>query len=149
MYVPYTAYEVVKGNAYAKISDIINLEGILIGNGVLNFDVREDSSNMYIINRNFYDPATKFILTHQCAIDPNSVLCKEAQAKSDLILASVNPYGIYSYCWDDSTIDEFKVSEKKSRFPYTPWLKGSLKNLGKPNVDAPCLDFGPTNNYFN
>ena len=64
MYVPYTAYEVVKGNAYAKISDIINLEGILIGNGVLNFDVREDSSNMYIINRNFYDPATKFILTH-------------------------------------------------------------------------------------
>jgi len=56
-------------------------------------------------------------------ISPDSVICNEALSNVNKILSNINPYSIYGYCYDDSTIDEFKVSQNLSRFPYTPWFE--------------------------
>jgi hypothetical protein len=42
-------------------------------------------------------------------ISPDSVICNEALSNVNKILSNINPYSIYGYCYDDSTIDEFKV----------------------------------------
>ncbi|CAD8068642.1 unnamed protein product [Paramecium sonneborni] len=149
MYIPYTAQALLEKEKNVIENERINFKGVLIGNGVLinNEKLRNQTALKFLARRSFIDSTNQFILTHNCASKPDSASCKQAKKSLDDAIALINPYGVYSYCWSDSTRKEFKVErQSKHRYTYTPWL-----NLSEDDDDsnAPCLDFGPLANKLN
>ncbi|CAD8154819.1 unnamed protein product [Paramecium pentaurelia] len=149
MYIPYTAKALLEGEKTIDQKEKIQFKGVLIGNGVLinNEKFRSQTSLKFLARRSFIDYTNQFILNHNCALQPNSASCRQAKKSLDDAIALINPYGVYSYCWGDSTLKQYKVErQSKHRFSYTPWLK---LNEDDDDSSAPCIDFGPLANKLN
>jgi hypothetical protein len=113
MYVPFTAKAVIEGNQDAK-NILIQLKGIMIGNGLLVTDDQNlygDTQTSYYVNRNLFDYRTSFALKNQCQRDPSSYTCTMARTQVKSVVDMINVYNIYGYCFStDSTQEEYKSS---------------------------------------
>ena len=80
-----------------------------------------------MIKKNFYDSVTSKVLINQCSIKADSPSCKTAKKNEEKSNEQINLYGVYDYCFGDSTIEQ--------KF--------------KDDSEGGCLDVGPLNNFFN
>ena len=57
----------------------INLEAVLIGNGIMSFDYLQESEYDFNIDRSFVDPEIISIYHSACKYDPDSAGCRYFQ----------------------------------------------------------------------
>lgn len=81
-------------NNQGDISNYINLKGILIGNGVMNFgdDSLDKSEIEYMWEHDFIDDRQWTIYLDSCKKDFHSPRCKYFQYELGLDQRDVNPY---------------------------------------------------------
>ena len=79
------------------MSKYINLKGLIVGNGVMNFkDNSLDKSEIeYMIEHDFVDDRLHGIYRSSCLVDFNSPRCKYFRLELELDQEMVNPYSKY------------------------------------------------------
>lgn len=82
---------------------IINLKGILVGNGVMSFEngELEKSQINYMVERDFIDPELQHYWTDSCANDEESAGCQYFYSRFDDLTGDINPYNVYGDCYPD------------------------------------------------
>lgn len=72
----------------------INLKGILIGNGVMDFsnDELDKSRVEYLIDHEFIDPEVLGYWSNSCQVDPDSAGCKYFKFKLFQNIDEINVY---------------------------------------------------------
>lgn len=73
----------------------------------------------YYVTRNFIAPETADTITNVCPSKPLSPACLLAKSQYSSMIAGINPYNVYGYCFSDTTSVEFRDND--TPFPYTPW----------------------------
>ena len=88
----------------------INLKGILVGNGVMDFsdNMLEKSQVNYMFSHNFIDPTLDKYWEIACQADPSSAGCAFFFRRYDDILAKVNFHNIYGTCYTEPNSTETK-----------------------------------------
>jgi carboxypeptidase C (cathepsin A) len=142
IYVPTLAWNVINYNAGVTKADRINLKGILVGNGVTDWNVDTDPALIdFAFTHALYSPEQRADYIVKCKTSYDKKACDDIKKIIlDSVGSSINIYDIYRKCYHDglSFLDRERVP-----FNYTPWLKAS------PGLTPPCTDaFGP-NEYFN
>jgi len=117
IYVPTLAYQIQYHNNYTKNNDIINLEGIMVGNGVVDWNVDADSAWPYFLWWHGLIPYEVWTLwdEYKCKTldliteknpDPH---CLNAYNRMLYLFTGVNYYDIYKECYWTSSRDTHKV----------------------------------------
>ena len=91
---PDVAVRILRNNE-GPIEDYINLKGILVGNGVMNFrdNFLDKSEIEYMYEHDFVDQRLWSIYRHSCMRDFSSPRCKYFQLELDKYdEANINPY---------------------------------------------------------
>ena len=179
IYVPMLAYKIIKYNEKVDARSKINLKGILVGNGVAdwNYDT---------------DPAmTDFVFTHHlvsyehrknynkyCILEYDKTKCDELTKQREKLLEKVNVYDYLQKC-ESSTNEYGDIDYFSPYFLKAPWafpnlkqkqqeLKEKLEKMeqNKSNIKLnnildeteseeklelkpPCINVKPMTNYFN
>ena len=167
IYVPYLAQQIVAGE------NDIKLEGILVGNGVTNWDL--DCENAYLsmgfwhnlediewesqMEKNHCFNENLGARTTDNSNDvPNKDMCDTLELEFEQKVGRVNVYDVYRHCYypDEKertqlmTIDgeEKEVKLGMTAQEYTPWLFKQHEKQGL-KVDVPCVYATGTSKYFN
>ena len=96
-YIPDLAVQIDKQNLNA--SKQINLKGILVGNGIMDFrgGELERSSIEFMLDRDFVDPELAPYYKLSCLSDPDSAGCSYFSIEYDEDTAELNPYSTCSF----------------------------------------------------
>lgn len=167
IYVPYLAHQIVTNQ------NDIKLEGILVGNGVTNWDL--DCNNAYVAMgfwHNIEDLEWEAAMEkNNCFVEqlgaraetdsigePNRDACNDLELEFEQKVGRVNIYDIYRHCYypDEGqrsklmTIDgeEKEVKMGMTAQEYSPWLFPQHNKRGL-KVDVPCVYASGTSEYFN
>ena len=175
IYVPMLAHKIILYNKNAKANSKINLKGILVGNGVADWNY--DTSNAMI----------DFVFTHHltsyenrkeynkyCILEPDSEKCDQILNKIDAWIENINVYDYLQRC--EKNKNEYGERDYfSSYYLKSPWAFRNLKqkqkeqkekmekiksgNLRYNNIleesekklklSPPCIDDRPLNEYFN
>ena len=97
-YIPDLAFRIDHYNldSTTKEDDKINLKGVFIGNGVIDFrnDELEKSQVEYVINRDFVDPEIMQYWHNSCQVDEESAGCQFFYERYSENTEEINPYSI-------------------------------------------------------
>lgn len=140
----------------AGIGKKINLKGIMVGNGVMDFrnGELEKSSIEYMIDHEFIDLDLVPYYRASCFIDPESAGCRYFNYRYMENVDEINPYNVYSYCfYNDSFMGE-EVQGRKRMEGQASILRNIAANKGQYNSEqgmngAPCAFFDGLVDYFN
>lgn len=108
IYIPRLAYRIYMENQNVIVSNYqtINLKGILVGNGVASMETLFYTTNEYFFYHQFI-PATLYNqFVNSCSQNQNSAECTRTQNEINKLTATVNPYDVYGYCFNDYTTDD-------------------------------------------
>lgn len=91
-YIPDLAVLIDKGNSNSSV--IINMKGILVGNGVMDFTdgELEISSVQYMLDRDFIDPELVPYFKVSCLTDSDSAGCNYFIKEYEEDTSELNPY---------------------------------------------------------
>jgi carboxypeptidase C (cathepsin A) len=147
IYVPTLAWNVISYNAGVTQADTINLKGILVGNGVTDWNVDTEPALIdFAFTHALYSPEERAEYLLKCVTSFDQKGCDTITGKiNDLISSSVNIYDIYRKCYKPS--EGFLEGRKTVPFNYTPWLKQFSKE--RLQDTPPCTDAKGPNEYFN
>jgi carboxypeptidase C (cathepsin A) len=145
IYIPYLAAWIDTYNSNSSNTPKINLQGIMVGNGVNNMNTLQDSTVEYQYQHTLMPPYIYNMYENSCGNDPNSAGCNFAQNQINTYTNFVNPYNIYAYCFyqnytpPNQTDFEF-VPPTNKRFLYTPWAAPEVQPA--PQADFSCVWVG-------
>lgn len=107
-YIPDLALRIHSHNLQASSTVKINMMGILIGNGVMDFTdgSLEKSVVQFYFDHNFIDPTLESYWSTSCMTDPNSAGCAYFHKRCDEILYKTNPYNVYYPCYDTNALSQ-------------------------------------------
>ena len=168
IYVPMLAYQVIMYNKGVSENNKINLKGILVGNGVADWNY--DTTNAMM------DFAfTHHLTSYELRMDYNKYCieyfpgkCEEILYKIEDLLENVNVYDYLREC-ETPTTENGEINYFSSYFLKAPWAFKNLKqkqkmmknkpiffrnenkNKNKENerLSPPCIDDEGMRNYFN
>jgi hypothetical protein len=135
----------------------INLKGIMVGNGVMNFKngELESSSIEFMIDHEFIDVDLVPYYRGSCYVDPESAGCRYFKTRFDENVDEINPYNVYSYCfYNDSFLEESQAQGRRRMEGQASILRNVAANKGKYNSEdtgkngAPCAFFDGLLDYF-
>ena len=172
IYIPTLAYKIVMYNKGVKESQKINLKGILVGNGVADWNY--DTSNAMIdfaFTHHLTSYENRMDFNKYCLLEYDKTKCNEVITELDKCLSGIN---IYDYL-QDCALPETETGEIdyfSNYYMQSPWAffnlkqkqeelrkklnnKSNLKNNNnnnknkKLNLSPPCYDDKPMTDYFN
>eukprot|EP00004_Rigifila_ramosa_P009660 TRINITY_DN2128_c0_g1_i3.p1 TRINITY_DN2128_c0_g1~~TRINITY_DN2128_c0_g1_i3.p1 ORF type:complete len:298 (+),score=54.68 TRINITY_DN2128_c0_g1_i3:596-1489(+) len=137
IYIPALAYEILQRNTNAEI--VINLKGLLIGNGV----TEPESDSVYNSLAPFYrghsviSSETAHKISDGCngGATPNDPRCLSGLSEMAVSASGLNRYQIYTDCKDTPNFEKYDQMLQWDRVQ----IQGEI----------PCVDSTQMNNYFN
>ena len=167
IYVPTLAYRVIEYNKGVVESQKINLKGILVGNGVADWNY---DTTYAMIDFAFTHHLTSYELRLDynkfCIMDYDDNKCEEVLEEIDALIENINIYDYLRKC-EMPTTEDGEINYYSSYFLKSPW---SFRNLEKkqkmmkskpkfkPNnkennkklrLSPPCISDEAMMNYFN
>ena len=163
IYVPILAYKIVEYNKGVSESEKIKLKGILVGNGVADWNYDTDPATMdFVFTHHLISYETRLEYNNYCLINETYDYKKCNNLISE-IYNTIDGINIYDYlreCKVPKNINgELDTSSKY--FKYAPWafkkfkkIKKEKSNLKEQNDDdvlnsTPCFDDTNIEKYFN
>lgn len=166
IYVPTLAYNIIMHNKGVPESQKINLKGILVGNGVAdwNFDVSKARID-FAFSHHLYSYETRLDYNRYCVIDIDKKKCSEISDEMNKNLENINIYDYLRECQlpttEDGQIDYFSNYFKKAPWAFKD-LKQKQENMKKnkpkqdlyideneKNESPPCVSDKAMTEYFN
>ena len=167
IYVPTLAYQVINYNKAVVESKKINLKGILVGNGVADWNY---DTTYAMIDFAFTHHLTSYELrldyNNYCLIDYNESKCEEVFDEIDSLLEDINIYDYLRKC-EMPTTEDGEINYYSNYFLKCPWafrklekkqkmMKGKPESYIKNNkkdknlrLSPPCISDEAMMNYFN
>ena len=155
IYVPMLAYNIIEYNKNKVESEKIKLKGILVGNGVTDWNYDATISTYdFIFTHHLTSYENKLDFNKYCLINEtyNSQKCDEI---INIIEKDINGINIYDYLRECKTPQNLK-SESYSNSKYYQYARWFFKRKKKNNLDleedestTPCFDDTNIQNYFN
>jgi carboxypeptidase C (cathepsin A) len=160
IYVPMLAHKIVEYNKNLKESQKINLKGILVGNGVADWNY-DTSPAMYdfIFTHHLTSYESRLEYNKYCLLNEtfDKQKCKDIETNLEDDIDGIN---IYDYLRECKIPKNFKgeLSTSSKYYKYAPWAFKKFKTTNeKINLqeserlygDAPCFDDTLMENYFN
>ena len=155
IYVPMLAYNIIEYNKNKVESEKIKLKGILVGNGVTDWNYDATISTYdFIFTHHLTSYENKLDFNKYCLINEtyNSQKCDEI---INIIEKDINGINIYDYLRECKTPQNLK-SESYSNSKYYQYARWFFKRKKKNNLyleedesTTPCFDDTNIQNYFN
>jgi len=151
IYVPFLAAYIDDQNKLSTVP-YINLQGVLVGNGVASYDNNLFTQVDFFYGHYFIPDDLYYKFYQDCGRSLSSPSCNDDLEKIDNLTAQLNPYDIYRYCF---TTDN---SNSKNGWLFNQWiptLSNDLKesiNIPKDRLrgsDVPCLFTAGLQQYLN
>ena len=160
IYVPMLAYKIVEYNKNLKESQKINLKGILVGNGVADWNYDADPAMYdFIFTHHLTSYESRLEYNKYCLLNEtfDKQKCKDIETNLEDDIDGIN---IYDYLRECKIPKNFKgeLSTSSKYYKYAPWAFKKFKTTNeKINLqeserlygDAPCFDDTLIENYFN
>jgi carboxypeptidase C (cathepsin A) len=172
IYVPTLAYEVINYNKGVSESNKINLKGILVGNGVADWDY--DTTNAMIdfaFTHHLTSYESRLEFNKYCIMEPDEEKCDKLVDEIDSLLDNINIYYYLREC-ENPTTEDREINYYSSYYLKCPWAFRNLKKKqqmmkNKPKLfisekdkdnktekkklklSPPCINDEPMVNYFN
>jgi len=137
MYVPRLAHWIIANSTNAPYN--INLKGITVGDGVGNLSSLNYMTNLMLYQHQFV-PDDVWNDYQMCNNYPNSATCQYSTNVINNLVADINAYDIYRYCYQDGLDDDCTDSLGYYFFLNNPGVKAAL------NVDE-TIYWISCNNY--
>ena len=160
IYVPMLAHKIVVYNKNLKESQKINLKGILVGNGVADWNYDADPAMYdFIFTHHLTSYESRLEYNKYCLLNEtfDEQKCKDIKTNLEDDIDGIN---IYDYLRECKIPKNFKgeLSTSSKYYKYAPWAFKKFKTTNeKINLqeserlygDAPCFDDTLMENYFN
>ena len=168
IYVPTLAYRVIMYNKGVAESNKINLKGILVGNGVADWDY--DTTNAMIdfaFTHHLSSYELRLNYNKYCIMDFDKENCTEVINELDSLLENINIYDYLREC-EVPTTEDGQINYYSNYFLKAPWAFKNLKKKQemmkmksklffdenktedkKLKLSPPCINDEPMVNYFN
>ena len=155
IYVPMLAYNIIEYNKNKVESEKIKLKGILVGNGVADWNYDATISTYdFIFTHHLTSYENRLDYNKYCLMNEtyNSQKCDEI---INIIEKDINGINLYDYLRECKTPQNLK-SESYSNSKYYQYARWFFKRKKKNNLDleedestTPCFDDTNIQNYFN
>ena len=155
IYVPMLAYNIIEYNKNKVESEKIKLKGILVGNGVADWNYDATISTYdFIFTHHLTSYENRLDYNKYCLMNEtyNSQKCEEI---INIIEKDINGINLYDYLRECKTPQNLK-SESYSNSKYYQYARWFFKRKKKNNLDleedestTPCFDDTNIQNYFN
>jgi carboxypeptidase C (cathepsin A) len=168
IYIPMLAYEIINYNKIATEKNRINLKGILIGNGLADWDYDDyKARNDFLFSHNLISYEHRLEYNDACFVNYNKKKCDEIVNKIAKITSNINYYNYLEECeipkTDEGEVDyysnyflknsfAFKNLKAKQRQMKSFKLKTFLSEKESNDYETlpvSCGDDGPIRKYFN
>eukprot|EP01017_Pseudomicrothorax_dubius_P027409 TRINITY_DN3153_c0_g1_i3.p1 TRINITY_DN3153_c0_g1~~TRINITY_DN3153_c0_g1_i3.p1 ORF type:complete len:475 (+),score=108.32 TRINITY_DN3153_c0_g1_i3:158-1582(+) len=158
VYIPLLAVWTLEHNKVASPDNYLNLKGILVGNGVTDWNLDTDAADFDLFYyRALYADDIRPLVIKYCVPNPNSVACVKIQDKIAELTKNINIYNIYGYCWPSVKGEGRKPSfanwkslyykQLMAKYPTAaPYLK-KLKDDDDEGI--PCANVNNIETYLN
>ena len=155
IYVPTLAYNIIQYNKNLPDSQKIRLKGILVGNGVADWDYDTDPATVdFAFTHHLYSYETRMDFNKYCIMEYDSSKCDEL---FDVIYENLDGINIYDYL-RECAVPETKngeISYYSKYYKYARWAfkhrkinKNKYAELKESN-SVPCFDDSKVERYFN
>ena len=176
IYIPMLAYKIIQYNKNAKANEKINLKGILVGNGVADWNY--DTNNAMIdfaFTHHLTNYENRLEYNEYCILKYDTKKCDEVLNKLNNWLNNINMYDYLQRC--ETPKNEYGLDDYfSSYYLKAPWafhnlkqkqmeLKNKLEKIKSQNLkhndilfekpkqklklSPPCIDDKPMTEYFN
>ena len=156
IYVPMLAYNVIQYNKNLPESQKINLKGILVGNGVADWDYDTEPATIdFAFTHHLYSYETRMDYNKYCIMDFDDIKCNEVWKTIYENLDGINIYDYLRECAIPQTTNG-EISYYSKYYKYARWAfknkkvnKDKNAKLKESNGDTPCFNDTLIENYFN
>ena len=166
IYVPTLAYEVIMYNKGVSESNKINLKGILVGNGVADWDYDTTNAMLdFAFTHHLTSYESRLEFNKYCIMEFDYSECERIVYEINDLLENINIYDYLREC-ETPTTEDGEINYFSSYFLKAPWAfkhlkekqemmknKKPNKNINKNNIkeriNPPCMDDTNMYNYFN
>ena len=168
VYVPTLAYKILEYNNQTEEANKINLKGILVGNGVADWDYDDNLAMIdFAFTHHFISYEQRLEFNHYCYTNASFNLTKCFEIIEDLYYHTLNGVNIYDYLRECKVPKKLRGGKNSNNkyFLYAPWFfkrnkaKYDIDNILKLNEGeeesddssniSPCFDDTKFENYFN
>ena len=155
IYVPMLAYNIIQYNKDLPDSQRIKLKGILVGNGVAdwNYDTTPATFD-FAFTHHLYSYETRMDFNKYCIMEYDPIKCNEIFDIIDENLDGINIYDYLRDCAIPQTVNG-GISSSSKYYKYARWAfkdkkvdKNKSAKLVESN-DTPCFDDSIVEKYFN
>ena len=157
IYVPILAYKVIQYNKGLEESKKIKLKGILVGNGVTDWNYDTTPATLdFAFTHHLTSYETRLEYNRYCLLNEtyNITICNQIKDKIyNKDLERINIYDYLRKC-QTPTNSEGEIDKNSKFYKYAPWAfkrrKTTNKKLSKDELKASyCFDDSIIENYFN
>lgn len=164
IYIPMLALEIVNYNKNVPEKYKINLKGILVGNGLANYDFDGTFAMIdYMFSHHLISYEMKMNFRQECLLGSNSTNCNNIYEKIMNVTKDVNIYNYLGEC-ETPTTGSGDINYKSNYYLKNAWafedlIKRSMKKSTikkfvlteeeEEENHSPCIDDTPMINYFN
>ena len=155
IYVPMLAYNIVQYNKNLPESQKINLKGILVGNGVADWNYDTTPATIdFAFTHHLYSYETRMDLNKYCIMEYDEMKCNEVYDIIDNNLDGINIYDYLRECALPETING-EISSNSKYYKYARWAFKNRKVSKNKNDELKksygvyCFNDTNVENYFN
>ena len=168
IYVPTLAYRVIMYNKGVAESNKINLKGILVGNGVADWNYDTTYAMIdFAFTHHLSSYESRLNYNKYCIMDFDNEKCTEVINELDSLLENINVYDYLREC-EVPTTEDGQINYYSNYFLKAPWAFRNLKKKQemmkmksklffdenktedkKLKLSPPCINDEPMVNYFN
>lgn len=156
IYVPMLAYNIIEYNKNLSESQKINLKGILVGNGVADWDYDTTPATYdFAFTHHLYSYETRMDFNKYCIMEYDPWECNQVYEKIDNNLNGINLYDYLRECAssgkkkDDSKYYKYARWAFKNKIKLTKNKDEEDEEDEESNNGVPCFNDTIIENYFN
>ena len=157
IYIPMLAYEILQYNEKVSDSHKIKLKGILVGNGVADWNYDTTPAMMdYIFTHHLIGFELRKEYLKYCEKEPDEEKCANCLIKISGLINNIN---VYDYLQDCEGLSNSNDNRNSFYFNYARWAfpnktlqskpKYFLQLLEEEKESVPCIDSSNIERYFN
>jgi carboxypeptidase C (cathepsin A) len=155
IFVPMLAYNIIQYNKNLPESKKINLKGVIIGNGVTDWNVDNTPAAIdFAFTHHLYSYETRMDYNEYCIMNYDLLKCEEAKETMDQCLEGINIYDYLQDCAIPETTNG-EISYHSTYYKYARWAfknkrinKDKNAKLKESNISS-CIDSTNAEKYFN
>ena len=155
IYVPTLAREILLYNEKVSASKKIKLKGILVGNGVAdwNYDT-EPAVYDFVFTHHLISYELRMEFVEYCKKNIDKQKCDNIKEKINQNIEGINIYDILQECQNSTSNDNNKNSNN-FYYNYASWMfkkkspSNFIENLKKNSLEIPCIDVRNITKYLN